>query len=140
MDDPIEYYGKCEECKQENTGDKYCKACNVKHFQQNFKNWTSGNNDIDKFIQDTQLTANFYDQVLEWIPYDKLYNINYISKDGFGKVYRAKWIDGYINRWDNINENWERFNSNGFVTLKSLNNSENVTLEFINEVLPNFLI
>ncbi|GET64781.1 kinase-like domain-containing protein [Rhizophagus irregularis DAOM 181602=DAOM 197198] len=94
MDDPIEYYGKCEECKQENTGDKYCKACNVKHFQQNFKNWTS---------------------------------------DGFGKVYRAKWIDGYINRWDNINENWERFNSNGFVTLKSLNNSENVTLEFINE-------
>jgi hypothetical protein len=140
MDDPIEYYEKCEECKQENTGDKYCKACNVKHFQQNFKNWTSGNNDIDKFIQETQLTAKFYDQILEWIPYDKLYNINYISKDGFGKVYRAKWIDGYINRWDNINKNWERFNSNGFVTLKSLNNSENVTLEFINEVLPNFLI
>ncbi|GET59452.1 kinase-like domain-containing protein [Rhizophagus irregularis DAOM 181602=DAOM 197198] len=127
-------YKNCRECKQENTGMLYCKACNVKHFQQNFKNWTSGNNDIDKFIQDNQLSANFYGQVLEWIPYNKLYDIEYIAKGGFGKVYRAKWIDGFIGYWDNINENWERHNSDGFVALKSLNNSENVTLEFINEI------
>uniref|UniRef100_U9U8R1 Protein kinase domain-containing protein n=1 Tax=Rhizophagus irregularis (strain DAOM 181602 / DAOM 197198 / MUCL 43194) TaxID=747089 RepID=U9U8R1_RHIID len=135
-------YGECEECKQKNTGSGYCKTCNVKRFQQNFQNWTSGNNDIDKFIQDNQLSANFYDQVLEWIPYNKLYDIEYIAKGGFGKVYRAKWIDGYIDGWDNKNENWERrhYSSDKFVALKSLNNSENVTLEFINEVLPNFLI
>ncbi|GBC24836.2 kinase-like domain-containing protein [Rhizophagus irregularis DAOM 181602=DAOM 197198] len=106
-------YKNCRECKQENTGMLYCKACNVKHFQQNFKNWTSGNNDIDKFIQDNQLSANFYGQVLEWIPYNKLYDIEYIAKGGFGKVYRAKWIDGFIGYWDNINENWERHNSDG---------------------------
>ena len=34
--------GICEECNQENTDD-WCNPCNAKHFQQNFKNWTSGN-------------------------------------------------------------------------------------------------
>jgi serine/threonine protein kinase len=77
--------------------------------------------------------------VLEWIPYNKFYDIEYIAKGGFGKVYKAKWIDGYIHHWDtNENQNWKRFNSNEFVALKSLNNSENVTLEFINEVQINF--
>uniref|UniRef100_U9SYM9 Protein kinase domain-containing protein n=1 Tax=Rhizophagus irregularis (strain DAOM 181602 / DAOM 197198 / MUCL 43194) TaxID=747089 RepID=U9SYM9_RHIID len=126
--------GNCEECKQENTRFDWCKECNAKRFQQNFKNWTSGNNDIDKFIQDTQLSATLWLEVLEWIPYNKFHDIEYIAKGGFGKVYSAKWIDGYIDKWDNENQNWKRNNSNMFVALKSLNNSENVTLEFINEI------
>src|SRR5205823_5129126 len=110
--------------------------CNAKHFQQNFENWTSGNNDIDKFIQDTQLSAHDNaKEALEWIPYNRFYNINYIAKGGFDKVYRANWIDGFIDEWDN--KNWKREGQNKFVALKSLNNSKNVTLEFINEV--NFL-
>ena len=40
----------CEKCN--------C-VCNTIRFQQDFKNWTSGNNDIDKFIQDTQLTRHY---------------------------------------------------------------------------------
>ena len=70
----------------------------------------------------------------EWIPYDRFYDIEYIAKGGFGKVYRAIWIDGYIQNWDNKNQNWKRYNSNMSVALKSLNNSKNVTLEFLNEV------
>ena len=126
-------YGLCEECNQENTGSKWCKACNAKHFQQNFEKWTSGNVDIDKFIQDTQLSANYPKKVLEWIPYDRFYDIEYIAKGGFGKVYRANWIDGYILNWDNQNQNWRRHGSK-VVALKSLNNSKNVTFEFLNEV------
>ncbi|RIA81734.1 kinase-like domain-containing protein [Glomus cerebriforme] len=128
--------GLCKECKQLNTGYyEWCKACNAKHFQQNFENWTSGNDDIDKFIQDTQLSTTFSYKVLEWIPYDKFYNIEYIAKGGFGKVYKANWIDGYIHKWSNKNQNWERPCHNMFVALKSLNNSKNVTLEFINEIM-----
>src|SRR6266498_2416806 len=97
----------CEECNQ-NTGYKWCKACNSKSFQQNFKKWTSGNVDIDKFIQETQLSANSHHQVLEWIPYDRFYDIKYIAKGGFGKVYKANWIDGFIFYWDNKNQNWKR--------------------------------
>ena len=124
----------CKECNQENTGYKWCKACNAKHFQQNFSKWSSGNVDIDKFIQEAQLSANNSDKVLEWIPYDRFYDIEYIAKGGFGKVYRANWIDGYILYWDIKNRNWIRRNSNKFVALKNLNNSQNVTSEFINEV------
>ncbi|RIA94518.1 kinase-like domain-containing protein [Glomus cerebriforme] len=127
-------YGKCEECNQENTGYEWCNACNAKRFQQNFKNWTSGNDDIDKFIQDSQLSATDSFKVLEWIPYDNFFNNKYVAKGGFGKVYKANWNDGYILNWDNKNRNWEREHQHMEVALKSLNNSENVTLEFINEI------
>ena len=106
------------------------------HFQQNFKNWTSGNNYIDKFIQDTQLLEHDYtDKVLEWIPYNRFYNIKYITKGGFGKVYRANWIDGSIFFWSDYNQNWKRTNQNMFVILESLNNPNDTTsTEFINKV------
>src|SRR5438128_291804 len=82
------------------------KICPAKRFQQNFKNWTSGNNDIDKLIQDTQLSIHKYaNWALEWIPYDRFYDIEYIAKGGFGKVYKANWINGPINKWDDKNEN-----------------------------------
>ena len=124
----------CEECNQKNTGYEWCNACNAKHFQQNFENWTSGNVDIDKFIQDAQLSAKINSDVLEWIPYDRFCNIKYIAKGGFGKVYKANWIDGHIENWGNKNQNWIRYKPHELVALKSLNNSKNVTLEFINEV------
>src|SRR5688572_26401510 len=62
-------YGLCRECKQPNTGpgcycwEYWCQPCNAKHFQQNFKNWNSGNHDIDEFIQNAQLKAKNYKQV-----------------------------------------------------------------------------
>ena len=116
----------CEKCN--------C-VCNSIHFQQNFKNWTSGNDDIDKFIQDAQLSAHDYtNKVLEWIHYDRFYDIKYIAKGGFGEVYRANWIDGYIIRWDKSNKNWKRENQNMFVILKSFNSSINVASEFMNKV------
>ncbi|EXX51419.1 Ypk2p [Rhizophagus irregularis DAOM 197198w] len=118
---------KCKKCN---------KICNAIFFQQKFIDWTSGNDDIDKFIQYTQLsTHKDVKEALEWIPYDRLYDIIYIAKGGFGKVYRANWIDGYITKWDSENQNWERYNENKFIALKSLDNSKNVTLEFMNEII-----
>ena len=129
-------YGTCKKCNQKYSNPYYfwCRSCNAKHFQQNFKNWTSGNDDIDKFIQHTQLSATDKDKVLEWIPYDRFRNIEFIAKGGFGNVYKAIWIDGYIYGWDNKNQNWKRDIPNKKVALKSLNNSKNVTTEFIKEV------
>src|SRR5438309_253366 len=50
-------YGVCKGCKQPNIYYHWCQPCNSKHFQQNFKNWTSGNSDVDKLIQESQLNA-----------------------------------------------------------------------------------
>jgi hypothetical protein len=116
---------KCKKCKS---------VCSSIHFQQNFKNWTSGNNDIDKFIQSTHLSAhNKISDALEWIPYERFYEIRSIAEDEFG-VYRANWIDGNISYWDNANQTWIRNKPNIFVVLKILNNPANITSEFINKV------
>ena len=64
-------YGLCKECKQPNTNYNWCQSCNAKHFQQNFQNWTSGNNNTDEFIQNAQLKAKNYWNSLEWIDYDR---------------------------------------------------------------------
>src|SRR3990170_735241 len=59
-------YGLCKKCKQPKNNHFWCRICT---FQQNFKNWTSGNHDIDKFIQNTQSKAKNHKDVIEWIEY-----------------------------------------------------------------------
>jgi hypothetical protein len=123
---------KCKECNY---------ACNSIYFQHNFINWASGNNDIDKFIQSTQLSAHYdIKEVLEWIPYDRFHDIRYIADDKFNKMHIANWIDGcimetwYQSSWDDNNQNWKRKKPNMFVILKILNNLTSITSEFINKV------
>src|SRR4051794_27612271 len=82
--------------------------CNAKRFQQDFPNWTSGNKYIDSFIQETQLNAQNCSEILEWIPCDRLRNINYLARGGFSTVYVAIWLDGPINEWDYDNQQWKR--------------------------------
>ena len=125
--------GLCKGCKHPNTDFNWCQPCDSKHFQQNFKNWTSGNPDVDKLIQKSQLNAKNGKEFLEWIEYDRFENIEYITKGGFGKIYKAKWKDGHIFHWDYETNQWYR-NRNTMVALKSLNNSKDITLEFLNEV------
>ena len=126
-------HGLCKECKQPNTGYKWCQPCNGKRFQQNFQNWSSGNNDIDKFIQKTQLSAKSYKQVIEWIEYDRFENIEYLAKGGFGTTYKATWKDGYIGGWNSKNNQWKR-RTGKTVALKCLHNSQDITDEFLREV------
>src|ERR1043166_1324707 len=64
-------HGLCKECSQPNTEYNWCQSCNSKHFQNDFNKWTSGNKEIDEFIQKFQLNATCYQEVLEWIPYEK---------------------------------------------------------------------
>ncbi|RIA96305.1 kinase-like domain-containing protein [Glomus cerebriforme] len=90
-------FGLCKECKQLNTGVLWYQACNSKHFQQNFKNWTSENSDVDKLIQELQFNAKNGYEKLEWIEYD-------------------------------------RFENNFRIIYKYLNDSKDITLEFLNEM------
>ena len=109
-----------------------CLTCRPKHFQKNFNKWTSGNEVIDKLIQDNQFLAKRYG-LLEWIPYNKFTNIKYIAEGGFAKVHSATWIDGQIKKWSQFSNDWRRDGSMT-IALKVLNNSENISEDFLNEV------
>ncbi|SRR6266498_52196 len=120
--------GLCSDCYGP---DRWCKECNAKRFQQDFPNWTSGNEFINKFIQESQLNAQ-QGKVLEWIPYDRLLRIQYLDKGGFSTIYQAVWFPGNIIEWSSYEKSWER--SCTVVALKSLNESSNLNEEFLNEV------
>ena len=113
----------------------WCKSCTL----QNFKNWTSGNRDIDEFVQNAQLKAKCHEEVLEWIEYDKFENVEYLAKGGFGINYKAIWNEGYVKSWDSENEQWKRSENNYPIVLKCLNNSQDITGEFLKEVRYFFL-
>jgi len=104
-----------------------------KFFQQNFDKWTSKNEFIDKFIKEVQSKAKKKCLILEWIPYNRFENIEYLDKGGFSIVYKAIWLDGPIKKWSKNEKKWIRLN-NQIVVLKSLNKSSSLNEEFLNEV------
>ena len=124
--------GKCPECNQEKTYYNWCKTCNSKRFRNDFNNWTSGNDKIDKFIQDAQLNANYRRGVIEWIPYDRFKDVKQIGRGGFGTIHYARWIDGYIEEWDIENQQWKRYGQVE-VALKMFDNFVNFD-DVLNEV------
>jgi serine/threonine protein kinase len=103
-------------------------------FQQNFKYWTSGNHDVDEFIQKAQLKAKNQFEILEWIEYDRFENVEYLAKGGFGTTYKAIWKGGYLcYNFDHFYR--QKDDEKGHpVALKCLHNSQDITVEFLKEV------
>ncbi|EXX74126.1 Rad53p [Rhizophagus irregularis DAOM 197198w] len=128
--------GLCKECKQPRASDSWCQC----KFQQNFKNWTSGNYEVDKFIQKIQLKASHRLYVLEWIEYDRFENVEYLAMGGFGTIYKAIWKDGFIESWDYENNKWKRMKiwyrkyEKFPVVLKCLHNSQDIASDFLREI------
>ena len=122
-----EYCNKCFEKPEHG----WCK-CQVDYLKNNFTNSFSGNEKIDNFIQEKQLTINHYhDIIFEWIPYNQLNDIKEVGKGGFATVYSATWKDGPL--FYNFNKR-ELSRGRKRVALKCLHNSQNITNEFLNEV------
>ncbi|EXX72080.1 Cdc15p [Rhizophagus irregularis DAOM 197198w] len=134
--------GSCKECKQPRASRDWCQC----KFQQNFKNWTSGNHEVDNLIQKVQLKAKDYQEVLEWIEYDRFENVEYLAKGGFGTIYKAIWKDGLIDKWDFENNKWIRSKfwfreyENFPVVLKCLHNSQDITSDFLREIETHIMI
>jgi hypothetical protein len=82
--------------------------------------WTSGNENIDDFIQERQL---------KWIPNNKFNEIKVTGKNGILTVYSAIWKDGPLH----YQYNSTRY-SNKKVALKYLHNSQESIGSLINEV------
>ncbi|EXX59253.1 Cdc15p [Rhizophagus irregularis DAOM 197198w] len=130
-------YGLCKNCKQPKSSFYYCRSCKSQYFKQNFKNWTSGNHDVDEFIQKAQLKVEDTDHIIEWIEYDKFEDVEYLAKGGFGTTFKAVWKDG---PWQiKYNNNQLERKGETKVALKCLHNSQDITADFLKEVETHIL-
>ncbi|CAG8505514.1 3440_t:CDS:2 [Acaulospora morrowiae] len=114
--------------------DLWCHYCNAKRFLDDSKNWTSGNPIIDKFILDIQVKASNSDEVIEWIPFDKLKNVTLESVGSYNRFYKAEWQDGYIVRWNNVNNEWDRCSNKAICLRKSKYSYGDVYSKFLREI------
>ena len=69
----------------------------------------------------------------EWIPYNNLQNIKYLTEGECSKIYTATWINGYYNEWDSKKQQLKRFGGQK-VILKRLENVENANRNWLEEV------
>ncbi len=124
-------YGKiyCKNCsgKYTHMGYMWCKQCLITTVVD------SKNKKIDDLIQEMRLKINScFNIVFEWIPYNQFNYIKKIGNGGFATVYSAIWKDGPL-RYDVDKKMYARV-SNKKVALKCLNDLQNVTDKFLNEV------
>ncbi|CAB4442409.1 unnamed protein product [Rhizophagus irregularis] len=122
----------CENCNQECLATTYCENCVRNYLKENFSNWTSGNATIDNLIQECQMKTIDPYLIPEWIPYNNLQNIEYLTKGGFSEIYTAVWIDGHFIEWNSERQQLKRFGSH-IVILKRLENVENANQSWIEE-------
>jgi hypothetical protein len=123
----------CENCHDECLATLYCEHCVRNYLKSKFSNWTSGNNDIDNLIQQCQMEALKPNRIVEWIPYDKLKNIKYLTKGGCSEIYTAYWIDGRYDEWDSKENHLKRYKEHD-VILKKLENVESANKSWFEEV------
>src|SRR3989440_2058383 len=109
---------------------QWCQSCDPELLAQS---WTSsGDEKLDEIISKTQLEAKGFDShyYIEWIPYYDLKDIEKIGEGGFSTVYQGRWSNGP--RF--VRSNKRYYFEGGRVALKKLENSQNISDEFLKEV------
>ncbi|RHZ84268.1 hypothetical protein Glove_84g51 [Diversispora epigaea] len=106
-----------------------CGLCTKEHFIQEFRTWSSGNPNIDKIIQETQLNDFFFK--LQWIPYEKFQDIKHIANGGRGSVCSAELENGIKWYWNFNTLDWEFDLVNHRVALKEINDSSYDVVEIL---------
>jgi hypothetical protein len=123
----------CENCNRKCLATLYCEYCVQNYLIDNFSNWTSGNNDIDNLIKSCQMETLIPSIITEWIPYNNLQNIKYLTRGGFSEIFTASWIDGRYEEWDSKEHKLIRLQAYN-VVLKELENVESASQSWLEEV------
>ncbi|RHZ43784.1 hypothetical protein Glove_856g43 [Diversispora epigaea] len=130
---------QCNNCQNWHQATQYCEFCIRKYLKNNFGNWTSGNNEIDKLIQECQQKTVAPDSVIEWIEYDQFEDVEHLTEGGCATIYTAIWKEGYYDKWNSERQTLERFGRQKTV-LKRLNNSNNNSVNWFQEVTLSFTL
>jgi hypothetical protein len=92
----------CDECNEKIIA-LWCTLCNAKRFKSSA--WTSGNDEMDRYILETQTTAKRPETLLEWVEPSKFNNFEKIQ---FSKNKKAYWEEGYVIGYDIKKKEWKR--------------------------------
>ncbi|CAB5191609.1 unnamed protein product [Rhizophagus irregularis] len=130
-------FATCPNCEKTCTSILWCVNCDIAYLVENFKNWSSGDPKLDDFIRHTQKTAKETMDFLEWIDFSQFDLIKYTGKEGsFSTIYTALWMEGPFWNWDEAASIWSRGGPTK-VILKRLNDSRELSDQFINQCLNN---
>ncbi|GBC12442.2 kinase-like domain-containing protein [Rhizophagus irregularis DAOM 181602=DAOM 197198] len=77
--------------------------------------------------------------VVEWIPYNNLENIEYLTKGGISEIYTADWINGEYDEWDFGKKQLERGGTCKII-LKRLENVESANQSWFEEAKSHLTI
>ncbi|RIB22389.1 hypothetical protein C2G38_1000202 [Gigaspora rosea] len=73
--------------------------------------WTSGDRKINNIIKNFQRNATKYEEVIEWIPSEKLINLKKIREESEIIIFTATWVDGIRTINKISNEKYEKSRS-----------------------------
>ena len=124
----------CERCNQQSLTISNCEHCVRNILKAQFNNWTSGNESIDKTIQECQLKCPFHDRIIEWIPYEDLVDVAYKTKGVSSSIYTATWSKGLIHNFDKERQQFIR-SEPWSVILKRITKSDKPNEKFLKEVI-----
>ncbi|GBB83149.1 hypothetical protein RclHR1_00010031 [Rhizophagus clarus] len=89
----------CENCFHKYLATLYCEYCIRKYLMKEFSNWTSGDVCVDSLIRNCQINTYTPNDIVEWIPYENLKNIEYLTKGGCSEIYTAKNVENTSQNW-----------------------------------------
>ncbi|PKC10412.1 kinase-like protein [Rhizophagus irregularis] len=137
-DEELPHFGNCPKCDNEYNAPAWCDACDQKELVDKFDKWSTGNDNINLLIQESQRLAPDYYNYLEFIPYNHFVDIERIAEGGFGVVYKATWLDGIRKAKKEDNGIWIKTRSEPCtVALKEIEESKNIDQDYINELKAN---
>ncbi|GBB88171.1 hypothetical protein RclHR1_01470019 [Rhizophagus clarus] len=129
----------CDNCERKCLATLYCEYCIIDYLKANFSNWTSGNIDVDDLIQKCQIESFAPQKIIEWISFNKLKNIENLTKSGYSETYSADWIEGNYKKWDLKEQQLKRCGSKK-VILKKLTNVELANGDWFEEAKSHLMI
>ncbi|RHZ82370.1 hypothetical protein Glove_109g375 [Diversispora epigaea] len=139
VEDNVVEKQKCSNCQKWHQAIQYCEFCIREYLKNDFVNWTSGNNEIDKLIQERQQKIIAPYCVIEWIEYDQIRNIEFLAEGGCATIYTATWLGGSYFNWNSEKQILERCRREKIV-LKRLNNSNSNNVHWFHEVTLSFTL
>ncbi|CAG8486255.1 11699_t:CDS:2 [Scutellospora calospora] len=120
---------RCDTCDKLGYMIIWCHHCVADFLRDNASKWTSGNEYIDRQIYLAQMRGPIPEAIPEWIPYELLTNVSYLTQGGCASIYSATYNRGLYTRWEKATRTLSRGLIGFKVVLKKLNlNNEEVNL------------